>query len=38
MLASDETSPLHNLNWAKSHNYERKQHYNYIRSKNVVYK
>ena len=38
VLTSDETSLLHKLNWTKSHNYERKEHYNYIRSKKVVYK
>lgn len=33
VLTYDETSSLRNLNWAKSHNYARKEHYNYMRSK-----
>lgn len=37
VLTSDETSSLHNPNWTVS-NDERKEHYNYIRSKNVIYK
>lgn len=37
VLTSDETSSLHNLNWAKSHNYARKEDYNYLRSKTCCF-